>query len=272
MVTPKSHKKLILLFALLLFALMARLALLQELGIGLTGIYFDSQNLAGIHSVRLDQAIDFDWGRDSPMSSMENDTFSVTWVGFIKPPKGGMNLPRFSGGKPTSTFTATITPTHTMTPTTTPLSYEVINGNGVNARSCPELICEVIVVLAPDTVIEVIETITGATVSGSDVWLVFLVAGERAYTHSSLVSQISTSTPTASPTRPSRPTSTPKGSTSSQTPAQPQQPVQATQTPQQSAVRPGNCSTAVAMGLNAQQAAQWSHLDRDGDGVACYGS
>ncbi|MGB1285000.1 MAG: excalibur calcium-binding domain-containing protein [Aggregatilineales bacterium] len=36
-------------------------------------------------------------------------------------------------------------------------------------------------------------------------------------------------------------------------------------------MRPGNCSTAVAMGISAQQAAQWSHLDRDNDGVACYG-
>lgn len=35
--------------------------------------------------------------------------------------------------------------------------------------------------------------------------------------------------------------------------------------------RPGNCSTAVAMGLTDVQAAQWSHLDRDDDGVACYG-
>lgn len=34
---------------------------------------------------------------------------------------------------------------------------------------------------------------------------------------------------------------------------------------------PGNCATAVAMGLTAQQAAQYSKLDRDKDGVACYG-
>lgn len=35
--------------------------------------------------------------------------------------------------------------------------------------------------------------------------------------------------------------------------------------------RPRNCKTAVAMGLTAQQAAQWANLDRDKDGVACYG-
>ena len=36
-------------------------------------------------------------------------------------------------------------------------------------------------------------------------------------------------------------------------------------------VRPANCAEAVAMGLTDVQAAQWDHLDRDGDGVACYG-
>jgi len=35
--------------------------------------------------------------------------------------------------------------------------------------------------------------------------------------------------------------------------------------------RPGNCTTAVAMGLTDVEAAQWDHLDRDQDGVACYG-
>lgn len=34
--------------------------------------------------------------------------------------------------------------------------------------------------------------------------------------------------------------------------------------------RPGNCPTAVAMGLTAREAAQFG-LDRDNDGVACYG-
>ncbi len=34
---------------------------------------------------------------------------------------------------------------------------------------------------------------------------------------------------------------------------------------------PANCAEAVALGWTARQAAQCSHLDRDGDGVACYG-
>lgn len=58
-------------------------------------------------------------------------------------------------------------------------------------------------------------------------------------------------------------------------PPRPTQRPQPTQPPQQpiqsSGARPGNCSTAVAMGLSAQDAAQWNHLDRDNDGVACYG-
>ena len=35
--------------------------------------------------------------------------------------------------------------------------------------------------------------------------------------------------------------------------------------------RPRNCTQAVAWGLSESQAAAWSHLDRDGDGKACYG-
>ena len=41
--------------------------------------------------------------------------------------------------------------------------------------------------------------------------------------------------------------------------------------PQVGAERPRNCATAVASGLSAEEAARWEHLDRDGDGVACYG-
>ena len=36
-------------------------------------------------------------------------------------------------------------------------------------------------------------------------------------------------------------------------------------------VRPENCAHAIAMGLTPEQAAQWEHLDRDGDGRACEG-
>lgn len=39
----------------------------------------------------------------------------------------------------------------------------------------------------------------------------------------------------------------------------------------QAQVVPGNCTTAVAMGLSAVEAARYPDLDRDGDGVACYG-
>jgi len=39
----------------------------------------------------------------------------------------------------------------------------------------------------------------------------------------------------------------------------------------QAQVVPGNCTTAVAMRLSAEEAARWPDLDRDNDGVACYG-
>lgn len=35
--------------------------------------------------------------------------------------------------------------------------------------------------------------------------------------------------------------------------------------------RPQNCDDARAMGLSAVEAGRWDHLDRDDDGVACYG-
>jgi hypothetical protein len=38
------------------------------------------------------------------------------------------------------------------------------------------------------------------------------------------------------------------------------------------AMAPGNCTTAVAMQLSAVEAAQYGNLDRDNDGVACYGN
>lgn len=34
---------------------------------------------------------------------------------------------------------------------------------------------------------------------------------------------------------------------------------------------PRNCATAIARGLDQTAAAQYPHLDRDHDGVACYG-
>jgi len=40
---------------------------------------------------------------------------------------------------------------------------------------------------------------------------------------------------------------------------------------QQQVRRPENCADAVAMGLTAVEAGGWDHLDRDNDGVACYG-
>jgi len=39
----------------------------------------------------------------------------------------------------------------------------------------------------------------------------------------------------------------------------------------QAQVVPGNCTTAVAVRLSAEEAARHPDLDRDGDGVACYG-
>ena len=41
--------------------------------------------------------------------------------------------------------------------------------------------------------------------------------------------------------------------------------------PTSARIVPGNCSTARAMGIGEVEAATYPELDRDGDGVACYG-
>jgi len=77
----------------------------------------------------------------------------------------------------------------------------------------------------------------------------------------------------AQPTQPPLPPAQATPASGNQPPPPVIQPTQppAVQPAQPPGGRPGNCSTAVAMGLSPQQAAQWSHLDRDKDGVACYG-
>lgn len=54
-------------------------------GTGLRGDYFDNEDFTGLKFTQLDKMILFDWGSDSPDSSMEQDTFSERWTGQILP-------------------------------------------------------------------------------------------------------------------------------------------------------------------------------------------
>lgn len=141
-------------------------------------------------------------------------------------------------------------------PTAAPVagpSIWVNNGN-VRARACPQLDCDIVEVFSAGQELASYARVDGATVAGNSTWWHAEYQGREVYVHSSLISTspISAAAPAA--------------------PAEGQAPSVATQpAPGASVQRPGNCSTAVAMGLTAEQAAQWSNLDRDNDGVACYG-
>lgn len=162
----------------------------------------------------------------------------------------------------TPTFTASRTPTSTLTrtmtatpPAVTPMSRTTFYAIGAaNLRSCPRTTtaCAPVDRLSVGDTITVSGSIQGETVGGSFVWYVTERAGRTLYIHSSVVSK----------TRPA------SGGTSPSTGSggQPSGPVVG---PTQFTC-PRNCTEAVNMGLTAQQAAACG-LDRDGDGVACYG-
>jgi PA14 domain len=58
-------------------------------GNGLLGFYFNNTNASGDPVVRLDQAVDFDWGSQAPMRAIEKDNFSVIWMGEVEAPVSG---------------------------------------------------------------------------------------------------------------------------------------------------------------------------------------
>lgn len=133
----------------------------------------------------------------------------------------------------------------------TSLSIYYVNADtNVNIRACGNSECAIVTTARPGQELRVVDD-TGN-------WYELLLDdGSTAYIASFLASK---SPPQVIP----RPTSPPA----------PVQPAQATPAPQQpsgNTRRPKNCTEAREMGLSAVEAAQWSHLDRDHDGVACYG-
>ncbi len=179
---------------------------------------------------------------------------------------------------PQSTGRATESP-QTAEPETT-IYYAAGTGN-INARATASTSAAVITTFARGDEVQVIDQVQGDAVNGNRTWFRIDADGQIAYVHSSLLSQ----TRPSAQAQPVQQQAAPVATGVPQQPAQqqaqptaiPQQPP--TAIPQQplsggsggSSERPGNCSTAVAMGLSAEQAGQWSHLDRDGDHVACYG-
>lgn len=56
---------------------------------GLMGTYFHSRDLTNPVLTRLDETINFDWGRGSPSPSMRDHDFSARWVGYVQAPSTG---------------------------------------------------------------------------------------------------------------------------------------------------------------------------------------
>jgi hypothetical protein len=126
-----------------------------------------------------------------------------------------------------------------------------------NVRGCTSTDCALIVSLTGGTVVTVTGQESGADVGGSTLWYaVRLQDGRAGYVHSSLVGAgvIVVSTPAPAVVGGG------SGGNSSSPAIGPT-----------AFVCPSNCDGAVAMGLTAQQAATCPGLDRDKDGVACYG-
>lgn len=119
----------------------------------------------------------------------------------------------------------------------------------VNVRSCPSTSCGSVGTLAAGVGVSVNGEVEGDAVSaGNDTWYRVAYMGNVGYVYSSLMSEDAPGANNASQTS--------GGATGGGS--------------GQNNPRPGNCSTAVAMGLSAEQSAA-AGLDRDGDGVACYG-
>lgn len=54
-------------------------------GTGLTGQYYDNQDLTALLLTRTDATVDFDFGTGSPASGIGSNTFSARWTGQLKP-------------------------------------------------------------------------------------------------------------------------------------------------------------------------------------------
>jgi glucose/arabinose dehydrogenase len=54
-------------------------------GDGLTGTYYDFSNFTGFSVTRVDPVVDFNWGRQSPVTGIGADTFSARWSGQVQP-------------------------------------------------------------------------------------------------------------------------------------------------------------------------------------------
>lgn len=126
--------------------------------------------------------------------------------------------------------------------------------SNANARTCPDTECESLGLFQAGEYIGVDGVASGTGINGNRRWYRTQYLGQTVYIHDSLVIEGAL---VAAP--------------------QSQAPQVRSDAPAQQPAAPGftcpsNCDGARAMGLSAEQAATCPGLDRDNDGVACYGN
>src|SRR3989344_1538056 len=57
---------------------------------GLTGRYYNNKDFTDLLLTRIDNEVNFDWGRGAPSQTLGSETFSVEWAGFVKAPVDGL--------------------------------------------------------------------------------------------------------------------------------------------------------------------------------------
>jgi len=148
----------------------------------------------------------------------------------------------------------TAAPENTTIPTRPPASVMYVDSDA-RVRAEPNTQSSIVANVPSGEQVQAFGTVSGEFTLSSSNWIEVEVSGVTGYIHSALLS--SNPPVVAAPVQ----SSTNSGSTSSG----------GSTSGAWTGRTPENCSDAVAMGLTAQQAAQYSHLDRDKDGVACYG-
>ncbi|MDX6286976.1 MAG: hypothetical protein QOG53_2461 [Frankiales bacterium] len=64
-------------------------ATFREVGDGLNARYYNNPDFTGTTLNRVDPKVNFDWGTSAPATGIGADTFSVRWVGRVRPPTSG---------------------------------------------------------------------------------------------------------------------------------------------------------------------------------------
>nr|MCU0496938.1 SH3 domain-containing protein [Anaerolineae bacterium] len=145
---------------------------------------------------------------------------------------------------------ATVTPSASIRPTPevrpiSPTTYYVTTQ--ANLRACAGTSCAILMTLSAAETLTVTGSVSGEAVNGNAIWYRVNYQGRDGFVHSGVVSTTPASSANSSDGTGQGPSAGPTSFSC-----------------------PSNCEGARAMGLTAEQAARCG-LDRDGDGVACYG-